>query len=1459
MGVFPFFIFLKKIPPMPKIIYSLILFLATGFSCFSQCEEYSIQFIEETNCLPNTFFLLGINDVTYNSFEWSRSSNIDDDQFLSDEDSLLIYVVGIIDTAAYDVYLEVLVSESLTCIDTVQIQAFEPITPIPSEVSEGLTTCNQVLNESLSIENPEDFQNLQWTFNNQTYENFNPNLNLNDLEFIQNNSITISGQDINGCPGSTTYSPSFNIEYGPQQSDFVTTITIDPLNDCYDINSSYEIIADVLASDYDFDTTFVVDTIMVSEYPYPQNIYYNIVVTLDECTSPVLPYLPWPHSGDNYVHHHPGVEPDSISIDFTTAGEQCSIFDLIPQNFNNEDDYNSHHYYLELRTSTGTNIGSSYDVNYYFQIEQEGTYDLYIEKESLCGGMTKDTLIQEFVTIIGDIEIESELDYLCVDSEGDFSLNIEDFSPIIDSTISSFNWSIYRGNYSLLGGQNNDNYSSIDSTFVEEIHSSEDSVIFRFDEPGNYLVEYQANISDNCTFSDQHTFNIGAKSQFIYPISAIENYPYSYFPELCSGLDQDIPFTFNSTSYLDIGSNSNYEWFTQSNDVTILSPNEQQTDIIFHNHGEFDISLAVENDYGCRDTISEQISVQNASASIQAIEHLTESLVGDTICGPVAIDLINMDTISGSGFYWTIFETPIAGDVSYLDTTTIVNNYTSPNPPNSLITHDFNTHANVDIQLVVESSYSCYDTILLENYFDVIIPLPNFTVEPNWTDPPCDSMEFDIIDQSNFVDEFSFVWLGDGVYSDTYDIGYTNTVTFEFPYVEEMSDESYLNYRFFIYDAIYKGCTNNFDTLVTILATPEVHVTIDELEVCENEIIDLYDASIYSSDADTSISQFYWDFGDGTTSTNQDVSHSYSEAGIYKVYHHITNGECSGDTIETTITVNDNPEANYSFSDSPICYNTEIVFENNSQSSLNSPSFEASWSFETPGESILYNTDTIVSFVPQTSPFEQENLIVYVDFTVTDQNGCSDSLSTAHEFIILDSLVNTPEINFVSVTDSGVYISIEETDDDYFNLFQVHHINSINTIDNFWAINSNEFIHNTITTNDQINEYFLIQEDQCNYESDSSDIHSTILLSTSSNDYQKIYLEWSNYSAWDTVASYEIFRSVDGEEFQYLGSVPGTQLSYLDSNMCNVPHGYYVRANHTNNAFISNSNISYIQPKYIDFMQPLYLTTTVVNNNSIETIINSGFIGYGFHYQIDRWDNFYGWSVEYDNSYELSYIDENVDVSSRNYIYRVSYHDICGNEGVLSNIGSNILLKGEILQNQYLLTWNPYREWDNDVEQYDVQLLNQTNNIFETIEVIEPLSTDDVMNFTDEPLLMSSIDSSYCYRIKAYRANSSDISYSNTKCFTAKLINYFASAFTPDGDNLNDEFQYSGANAKSLEVRIFSRWGKEVFYSDQIDFRWDGTDKNTGEICQKGMYLVRYKLVDYDNSVINSTTNLFLF
>ena len=291
---------------------------------------------------------------------------------------------------------------------------------------------------------------------------------------------------------------------------------------------------------------------------------------------------------------------------------------------------------------------------------------------------------------------------------------------------------------------------------------------------------------------------------------------------------------------------------------------------------------------------------------------------------------------------------------------------------------------------------------------------------------------------------------------------------------------------------------------------------------------------------------------------------------------------------------------------------------------------------------------------------------------------------------------------------------------------------------------------------------------------------------------------------------------------------------------------------------ISTSNKSYIQsPMFVDFVQPPYLTSTVLNNNSIKTIINSNFYNLGSWYQVDRWDVYDGWYLDYDIAYGLSFIDEDVNVSSRNYKYRVSYYDICGNEGAISNIGSNILLKGEVLatSNYYNLSWNQYKEWSDGVSEYHIQFFNSTINDFETIEVIWP-TNNEIYSHDIEPMFLSRDDTSYCYRVKAFDASYSNISLSNTKCFISSARDYFPNAFTPNGDNLNDVFQFKGSNIKSLEISIFL--GGVSKYLKVMILTFSGMEKIRAlvKICQEGIYVVKYKLIDYNNSIIDKLSTI---
>jgi gliding motility-associated-like protein len=64
-------------------------------------------------------------------------------------------------------------------------------------------------------------------------------------------------------------------------------------------------------------------------------------------------------------------------------------------------------------------------------------------------------------------------------------------------------------------------------------------------------------------------------------------------------------------------------------------------------------------------------------------------------------------------------------------------------------------------------------------------------------------------------------------------------------------------------------------------------------------------------------------------------------------------------------------------------------------------------------------------------------------------------------------------------------------------------------------------------------------------------------------------------------------------------------------------------------------------------------------------------------------------------------------------------------------------------------------------------------------------------------------------------------------------------AFTPNGDGLNDIFKPIGVTYQRLvEFRVFNRWGEQLFYSDNIESGWDGTYKGVAQDMDTYFYLM---------------------
>jgi len=63
------------------------------------------------------------------------------------------------------------------------------------------------------------------------------------------------------------------------------------------------------------------------------------------------------------------------------------------------------------------------------------------------------------------------------------------------------------------------------------------------------------------------------------------------------------------------------------------------------------------------------------------------------------------------------------------------------------------------------------------------------------------------------------------------------------------------------------------------------------------------------------------------------------------------------------------------------------------------------------------------------------------------------------------------------------------------------------------------------------------------------------------------------------------------------------------------------------------------------------------------------------------------------------------------------------------------------------------------------------------------------------------------------------------------------SAFSPNGDGLNDVFRPQLINYERFEMTIYNRWGEQLYYTTDADKGWDGSFE--GKIVPNGVYLYR--------------------
>lgn len=178
--------------------------------------------------------------------------------------------------------------------------------------------------------------------------------------------------------------------------------------------------------------------------------------------------------------------------------------------------------------------------------------------------------------------------------------------------------------------------------------------------------------------------------------------------------------------------------------------------------------------------------------------------------------------------------------------------------------------------------------------------------------------------------------------------------------------------------------------------------------------------------------------------------------------------------------------------------------------------------------------------------------------------------------------------------------------------------------------------------------------------------------------------------------------------------------------------------------------------------------------------------------------------------------------------YRISYKDVCDNQSPLSVDICPIRLSGNLgSDNSVTLTWTPYEGWSNGVAGYIIEKYSEDGVLLQTIDAGNVTTYVDATTDVDHQL--------FIYIVKA-NAVGTDLgqAFSNRIAIMKDPNIFHPTAFTPNGDHLNDIFTVFGQYVTGFQMQVFNRWGELLFTTDDIQTGWDGTFR--GNDMPEGTY-----------------------
>lgn len=520
-----------------------------------------------------------------------------------------------------------------------------------------------------------------------------------------------------------------------------------------------------------------------------------------------------------------------------------------------------------------------------------GTYSITLTVSNATG--TNTIVKTAYITVYG----KPQVNFTVNDSAGciPFAPVFTDLSSTTFGNITAWEWDFDDGS-----GSNEQNPSHL------------------FIQAGNYNVSLKATNDAGC-------FNILNKLAYIKAADPLQaSFSFSQ-PAVCRP-PETIAFTNNTQGAGDIS----YTWdFGDGNSSSAASPSHT-----YNNSGTFSVSLIAANAMGCTDTLwlPDTLTINNNQAIIES---------ADTVCINKIMTLTNASMPAPLGARWVFDDgsTAFGNTISKIwpsagnHSVTLISNYgncsdsvtkiiTVLAPPVADFTvtdslfcmapataefrdvsagalywnwsfgdgdsstsknpiHIYTAEGEYAVRLTVTNAPGCENSVTRYRYIRITAPSVSFDKKEGGGCIPYTFRPYPVVNSADSV--VSYLW----------DFGNGNTSTDRYP-VQVYADTGIFTVKFYV--TTVSGCMDSviIDSAVQTGTVPAVDFGFSNTMVCPRTAIDFNSTAAPAT-------RWRWQFGDGSSSTEENPSYQYLDSGRYSVQLTAWNKGCSDSVTKNNI------------------------------------------------------------------------------------------------------------------------------------------------------------------------------------------------------------------------------------------------------------------------------------------------------------------------------------------------------------------------------------------------------------------------------------------------------------------------------------------------------------------------------------------------------------------------------